>query len=161
MTRYCLDANVLIQAKNGPYGFDIVPRFWAWLDEMFADQTIYSSVMVFKELIEGRDELSTWARDVGNRGFFVEPSEEVQRCLAEIADYVVSRYEAQQAQSFLAGADPWVIAQSRIDSAVVVTQEAPAGINSKKVKIPNICDEFHVRYVNTYGMMRVLGARFV
>jgi len=90
----------------------------------------------------------------------VEPSEQVQGCLSEIADYVIARYESQQAQSFLTGADPWVIAQSKIDSAVVVTQEALVGINSKKVKVPNICDEFDVHYLDTYGMMRTLGARF-
>jgi hypothetical protein len=160
MTRYCLDANVLIQAKNGPYGFDIVPRFWAWLDEMFTSGTIYSSVMVFNEIAEGSDELSRWARDLADRSFFVEPSAEVQSCLSEIADYVISRFEPQQAQSFLAGADAWVVAQSKIDSAIVVTQEAPVGINSKKVKIPNICTAFDVHYVDTYGMMRTLGARF-
>ena len=28
MTRYLLDANVLIQAKNLHYGFDFCPAFW-------------------------------------------------------------------------------------------------------------------------------------
>lgn len=160
MSRFCLDANVLIQAKNGPYGFDIVPRFWTWLDEMSADGTIYSSVMVFNEIAKGSDELSLWARERRRSGFFTDPTEEVQRCLAEIADSVISKYEPQQAEPFLAGADPWVIAQCRIDSATVVTQEARAGINSKRVKIPNICDAFDVRHVDTYGMMRALGAKF-
>jgi hypothetical protein len=128
---------------------------------MSTNGIIYSSAMVFNELVEGSDELSNWARDLGEQGFFVEPSESVQGFLAEIANHVISRYESQQAQSFLAGADPWVIAQSKIDLAVVVTQEAPVGINSKKVKIPNICDEFDVHHVDTYGMMRTLGARFV
>ena len=33
MQRFCLDSNVFIQAKNGPYGFDIVPAFWEFLDK--------------------------------------------------------------------------------------------------------------------------------
>jgi hypothetical protein len=160
MSRYCLDANVLIQAKNGPYAFDLVPRFWTWIDEMFEQDTLYSSIMVYNELAEGSDELSAWVKSLRPRGFFVEPGEEVQGCLAEIADYVTSCYEPQQAQIFLAGADPWVIAQSKIDSATVVTQEALVGISSRKVKIPNICEQFDVPYVNTYGIMRALGASF-
>ena len=31
MTRYLLDANVFIQAKNLHYGFDFCPAFWDWL----------------------------------------------------------------------------------------------------------------------------------
>ena len=31
MTRYLLDSNVFIQAKNLHYGFDFVPAFWDWL----------------------------------------------------------------------------------------------------------------------------------
>jgi hypothetical protein len=31
MSRYLLDANVFIQAKNLHYGFDFCPAFWAWL----------------------------------------------------------------------------------------------------------------------------------
>lgn len=160
MSRYCLDANVLVQAKNGPYAFDIVPRFWTWIDEMSSRGTIYSTTMVFNELAKGSDELSAWAKE-RRVSLFVEPTEEVQKCLAEIADHVVSKYEAQQAQTFLEGADPWVIAQCKIDSTVVVTQETLVGFGSKKVKIPNICNEFDVQYLDTYGMMRALGARFV
>ena len=32
MSVYALDTNVLIQAKEGHYGFDICPAFWEWLD---------------------------------------------------------------------------------------------------------------------------------
>jgi hypothetical protein len=113
MSLYCLDANVFIQAKNGPYAFDILPRFWSWLDEMIAAQTVCSSFMVLRELTEGEDELARWARDRRDSEFFVSPSREVQSVLAEISAYVVSNFEPQHAQTFLDGADPWVIARAR------------------------------------------------
>jgi hypothetical protein len=160
MSLFCLDANVFIQAKNGPYAFDILPRFWSWLDEMIAAQTICSSSMVLRELEEGEDELARWAKERRDSGFFVSPSQEAQSALADISAYVVSNFEPQHAQTFLDGADPWVIAQSKTDSSTVVTHEARAGLGSKKVKIPNICDAFSVPYTDLYGMMRVLGARF-
>ena len=60
MSRFCLDANVLIQAKNGPYPFDIFPSFWNWLDEQFANGTVYSSIFVYEELAKYDDQLSEW-----------------------------------------------------------------------------------------------------
>ena len=72
----------------------------------------------------------------------------------------MNQFELQQAQSFLDGADPWVIAQAKVDGSVVVTREVPAGTYSKKVKIPNVCLEFDVEYVNTYTMLRDCGARY-
>jgi hypothetical protein len=158
MSRYCLDANVLIEAKNGPYAFDLVPRFWKWIEEMLVQDTVYSSIMVYKELAEGSDELSVWVKTL--KRFFLEPSEMVQNTLSAIANFVTERYEPQQAQIFLDGADAWVIAQSKIDSATVVTHETLVDISSKKAKIPNVCEVFGVPYINTYGMMRALGASF-
>ncbi len=31
MTRFLLDTNIFIQAKNLHYGFDFCPAFWEWL----------------------------------------------------------------------------------------------------------------------------------
>lgn len=33
MTRYLLDANIFIEAKNRYYGLDFCPAFWEWLQE--------------------------------------------------------------------------------------------------------------------------------
>ena len=33
MTRYLLDTNIFIQAKNLHYGFDFCPAFWEWLTD--------------------------------------------------------------------------------------------------------------------------------
>lgn len=160
MPRYCLDANVLIQAKNGPYGFDIVPVFWNWIDQMVSAGTVYSTATVYDELIAGDDELSEWVKKRRGEPVFIEPSVDVQAKLSEIANFVQGNYEPQHAEFFLAGADPWVIAQAAIDSAYVVTHEVMVGSSAKKVKIPNICREFAVSYLDTYSMMRALGARF-
>jgi hypothetical protein len=73
MLRYCLDSDVFIQAKNGPYGMDIVPAFWDWLDLQFNAGIIYSSTMVYEELVAGGDELAQWARRRINSGFFERP----------------------------------------------------------------------------------------
>ena len=158
MNRFCLDADTLIQAKNGPYGFDIAPRFWEWLASRLSDGTIFTSRLVYDEWIKGDDELAGWVENMKDAGCFIEPDENTQRAYREIADYVNGRYVRHQVSLFLKGADAWVIAQARIESAIVATQETLVPDNSTRIKIPNVCQQFGVLHVNLYEMMRRLGA---
>ena len=82
----------------------------------------------------------------------------VQDRFRAIADYVVSHYPVNQSNRFLSGADPWVIAHAAAHGGVVVTLETRVPNNSQKAKIPNVADRFHVRSINTYQMLRELGA---
>jgi len=159
-SRYCLDTNVFIQAKNGPYGLDIVPSFWEFLDDQADEEAICSSKVVYEELARGEDDLADWVKDRKDGGMFVEPDEEIQAVFANIADYVENKYANHQARPFLDDADPWVIAQAKVEGAVVVTHEKLVNDESAKVKIPNICVHFGVNYVDTYKMLRELGAHF-
>jgi hypothetical protein len=50
---YVLDTNVLIQAKNRYYAFDIAPGFWAWLDRTHKPALACSIEAVRDELLAG------------------------------------------------------------------------------------------------------------
>ena len=158
MRKYCFDANVLIQAKNGPYGFDIASTFWELIDQKFEERIISTSSLVYKELAGGDDELAKWIRERKDNGSFIEPDKDVQNTLSAIADYVNENYPQHEAAAFLSGADPWVIALAKTMSTVVVTQEKLVGSESRKVKIPNICKVFGVAYIDMYQMLRELKA---
>ncbi len=160
MPRYCLDTNIFIQAQNGPYAMDIVPAFWDWLDQQVNEGNLFSSILVHQEIIAGTDDLANWARSRNNSGLFESPSPDAQRLFGDISNYALSNYEQAEADFFLQAADPWVIAQAQADNAKVVTMEKLVGANSKKVKIPNVCSEFGVDWLNTYQMLRELQARF-
>lgn len=138
MQRYCLDADVFIQAKNGPYGMDIVPAFWNWMDQQAETGKIYTSVMVYEELAIGDDELAEWAHARKKSRLFIEPDEKVQEAFQGIAAFVTSKYQNHHASFFLDGADPWVIAHAKVDKAVVVTHEMLVSAESSKVKIPTL-----------------------
>ena len=86
-SRYCLDANVFIQAKNGPYGMDIVPSFWEFLDDQADAKAICSSKVVYEELASGEDGLADWVKDRKDGGMFVAPDEKIQAVFGDIADY--------------------------------------------------------------------------
>lgn len=59
---YLVDANVLIEAKNRYYAFDIAPGFWTWLDQAHRQAVACSIEAVRDELVVGGDELAEWAR---------------------------------------------------------------------------------------------------
>ncbi len=152
MPDFWLDSCCLIEAKRGYYGFDIVPGFWAFLERKAEDGTIGSCRLVYEELQELEDELSKWAREQNEKGFFVDSGAPVQAVLSEISEYVTNSYERRWADEFLDGADPWLIAHAKVDGGKVVTLEvsAPAG---KKAKIPDVAREFGV---NTSDLLQFL-----
>lgn len=71
---YLLDADILIQAKDEYYGFDLCPGFWDWLDRGNARGWVFSVKAVGDELARGNDALAQWAKDRGDR-FFIPVDE--------------------------------------------------------------------------------------
>ena len=161
MPDYWLDSDSFITPKNGPYGFDIAPGFWDFIDQKGAEGIICSPILVYHELVDETDDvLAKWARERQTTSLFVEPDEAVQAEFKEIADYVNGRYERSQAGEFLDGADPWVIAHARAGGGEVVTFEVPAPA-SKRVKIPDVCAYYNIPWTDTYRMLRKLGFSLV
>ncbi len=159
--RYLLDANTYIEAKNQYYGMDICPAYWDWLDLQFAQCLVSSIDMIGKELKDGDDELAVWVKDRPEQ-FISNDDEDTQKIFTEIAQFVASGdYDPANMDTFLAKADPWIIAKAKATEAIVVTHESLAGPGSKKVKVPNICKHFEVGCINTFQLLRELEARFV
>ena len=160
---YLLDANAFIQAKNTYYPMDFCPAFWDWMDYENSTGHIASISEVAAELKKQEDELSRWVKDHRNDGRFFLPVDDrqTQMVYAEIANYVVQNYEEKHFAPFLSVADPWLIAKAKATNAILVTHEKLVPADSKKVKIPNICNEFGVQYINTFTLLRTLEARFI
>ena len=158
MPDYWIDSSVFIHAKNGQYGLDVAPEFWADLDRMNDMGLVASTTLARDELMRGNDELADWARERGATAMFVEPDEITQTLFRKVAQHVRDRYEANQAAKFLDVADPWLIAHAMASGGKVVTQEIRVPENSQKVKIPNVCDFFGVESMNMLQMLDELGA---
>lgn len=159
--RYLLDANTYIEAKNQYYGMDICPAYWDWLDRQFALGTIASVDMIGRELKEGNDELANWVRERPDH-FISNDDELTQTLFADIVQFVMKGdYNPGNRDNFMAKADPWIIAKAKAIGASVVTHEAVAAANTRKVKVPNICQQFEVPCLNTFRFLRELEARFV
>ncbi|MDD2781945.1 DUF4411 family protein [Sulfuricurvum sp.] len=158
---YCLDANTLIEAKNIHYGMDFCPGFWDMIDAQAQSGVLFSITQVCDELLTGGDELSAWVEERKKDPLFIETDDTAtQLVFGEIAEFVVENYSEAQASHFLSGADPWLIAKCKAIGATLVTKEVLAP-GAKKVKIPNICQEFGVSFIPTHEMIRILGNRYI
>ncbi len=158
---YLLDANTYIQAKNQYYGMDICPAYWDWLDQQFELGLVASIDMVGRELKAGNDALVNWVKDRPDH-FIQNDDDATQAAFTEIIAFVTTGdFNLGNRDNFLAGADPWIIAKASTINATVVTHESRLDPKTRKVKIPNICQQFKVPCMNTFQFLRELQAQFV
>lgn len=160
---YLLDTNVFIQAHRQHYGLDFVPGFWEWVASGLTDGSVMSIKQVYEELRvketkdkDGKpkqpDALSEWATE--RKGSFVEIDNLASGWLRQISAWVMSpqRIYTQAARSeFLAVADLSLVAFAKAYNLTLVTHERPDPNSKKRVKIPDVCEAFDVKWVNTFN----------
>jgi predicted nuclease of predicted toxin-antitoxin system len=157
--KYCLDANVLIQAWQKYYSPKICPSYWDILNLFGKAEKIFLPEEVYKEITRTEDELSQWLKSSNIPIRKID--ENVTKCLKDI-------YSANPIHKFLVDntkarslADPWVIAHAINEGAVVVTKEEKVtAINSKRIKIPNVCDNMNIEWMNDFQMVAELNIKF-
>ncbi len=160
MTRYLLDTNIFIQAKNLHYGFDFCPAFWEWLIAQHGTGRVASIDKVGDELQAGGDDLSDWTTARG-RTFFLPPDDAVVPALGRVSAWATGqKYEPAAIATFLQVADYWLVAHALAHDFVVVTHEVPSD-STRKIKIPNACIGLSLTCVSPYEMLRRERARFV
>ena len=160
---FLLDTNVFIQAKNFYYDFEIFPSFWEWLDSEQREGHICSIDAVYRELIEGDDALSEWAKDRRDTGWFISNDDEyTQRNIAIISQWTMdSDFKDSAKIEFLRVPDLIIVAKAMASDMTIVTHESLYDPNIKrKIKIPNVCEVFNVPYISTFEMLKRLKARF-
>lgn len=153
---YLVDSDILIQSKNFHYGFDICSGFWDWLEDASQRGVVGSIEAVKKELTGRGDDLSAWVNS--HPDFFLTPDAATLAAMPKvIAAVQTPRYPEAQRTTFLAAADPLLIACATAGGHVVVSNEKPQPL-AKKVKIPDVCLALGVPTKSVYEAMRVDGA---
>lgn len=156
---YCLDANVLIQAWQKYYSPKFCPDYWSVLNELGSQGIVFLPIMVFEEITRTDDDLSKWLKE--SKIPIRKITEPVTKCLQNIYSknpnhkYLVDNTKARSL------ADPWIIAHAIDEKATVVTKEEKiTAINSKKIKIPNVCDNMGVIWINDFQLIKELDIQF-
>ena len=155
---YVLDANVFMEAARRYYAFDLAPGFWQGLQQYAASGRIKSIDRIKQELDRGNDDLADWADAEFKDAFATTNRQGVIDVYAGVMEWVTGRgqYTDAAKDKFASGADGWLVAFAIACHCVIVTQELPAPYARNNVKIPEVCDEFGVDYVDTFAMLREL-----
>jgi len=156
---YCLDSNVLIQAWQKYYSPVYCPTYWDVLNELGDEDKIFIPSMVYDEIVITDDDLSDWLK---------KSNIKVKPITSDVTQTLKSIYAADPSHKHLVDnkkgrslADPWVIAHAIKESAIVVTKEEKVtALNSKKMKIPNVCENMGIDWITDYQMVEQLGIKF-
>ena len=158
--KYIIDTNIFVDAHNRYYPMSCFPGFWEFLTYHFNQGTFVSSNFSFKEMKDYGDDLSKWIKM--NKNFFIaDDSPDVQMNFGKVSRYVSSHpiWESSNKANFLkAGvADGFVIAHAMsYDATVVSNEKLETDIKCKKVKIPNVCQHFNIRCINSDQFIKEL-----
>ena len=165
MGKYLLDSNVFIQAHRMYYPFDVVPNFWHKLKDLSNKGIIISIDKVKKELCDtsNPDILATWCLSEVDTDFFVDTTSCIDK-YADIATWTQNQNNFQQnaKDEFLSTdlADPWLIAYALKNTCTIVTHEISQPLRKNKIKIPEPCIQFGVKFINPIQMFRELHETF-
>ena len=160
--RYALDANVLIAAHRNYYAPDLCPGFWECLayhlqaGRLLVIDRVRSEIKYPDKLVEWMDEqVSSIAPVSTAKQSIIHIYRQMMRWV-----YGNDQFTDAAKDKFGRVADGWLAAYAKESGAVVVTDEVKNPDIKKDVPIPNLCDEFGVRCINTYAMLREIDAHF-
>jgi len=156
---YCLDTNILIQAWQKYYSPNFCANYWEVLNQLGESNKIFLPEEVRDEILKTDDKLASWVKSC--KIPIIRTNQNVTENLSKI-------YAANPLHKFLVDntklrslADPWVIAHAMSRNATVVTKEVKVtAVSSKRIKIPNVCENMNIRYINDFTMIRELKLKF-
>lgn len=156
---YCLDANVLIQAWQKYYSPKFCPAYWEVLNELGAQNRIFLPELVYEEITRSEDDLTIWLKK--SRIQVHKIDEPVTKCLQAIYSKNPQHKNLVDNTRARSLADPWVIAHAINEKATVVTKEEKVtALNSNRIKIPNVCENMSVRWINDFELINELDIKF-
>ncbi|HEY3638779.1 MAG TPA: DUF4411 family protein [Rhizomicrobium sp.] len=134
------------------------PSLWARFDALVAAGDVVSTREALREIRNGPEgHCLDWCNN--NQPLFAVPNAAEAGRVAQI--FAVPHFQQNiEMQKILKGglnADPFVIARAMAEGKAVVTMEAH---KPNSAKIPNICEHFHVRWLNLEAFMEEQGWMF-
>lgn len=159
---YVLDTGFFVDSRV--YYPGTFPSFWNKMDAVASQGIISSAKEVRNELgrYQGHQgHLLNWMKN--HRHIFTAPSAAEQDRILEIL--AVPEFQGlvnnKQILKGHPAADPFVIAKAWATEGVVVTTEIPdTDKSTPRIKIPNVCERFKIRYMHPEQFMEAEGWQF-
>jgi hypothetical protein len=161
VTNYVLDANIYIDAFKRYYPFDLAPAFWDCLKAHAGTGRVRSIDRIKAELNRGKDDLAEWAKNTCAEAFHPTDEPEIITNFGTLMNWANAqpRYTSSAIADFANCADGWLVAYAWTKGFTVVTHETPDPGCKRRVKIPDVCQTFSVPFIDTWTMLRELGAK--
>ena len=159
---YVLDSSALIAMQNELWPMQHFPIVWTKLNGL-ADGARLLACEAVKEECAG-DELVRWFSQ--HPGVVVGPSSLMEFCMKRLMKDLQSKNKRLvDYESCSSKADPFVVACAMVcnledgghfDSGrcVVVQHEGSAGSSPTRVKIPDVCDWYGIKYIRALDIVR-------
>lgn len=156
---YCIDSNFFIEAWNKYYSPNLCEDFWNVINDISRKGILFIPTQVRDEIFKTDDDLKAWLE----KSYIVvkDHNEKVDQCLKKIYEFDKKHERLVDSRKGRSLADPWVIAHAMNDNAIVVTKEERiTDPSSKNVKIPNVCDNMGVKWINDFDFIKIMGIKF-
>lgn len=166
MSRQCsplfvLDTNVFVGGHNDCYAPHFCPASWDFIPRYFHAGRLISIDRVFDEIAKPSD-LVEWTENAPSGLFAFTGDSPTVTAYTTTVDWVQNKPQFNPAakSKFATVADGWLVAYAIACNALVVTHETDRPEAKSRVHLPNVCRQFKVPYMNTWGMLRQLGVHF-
>jgi predicted nucleic acid-binding protein len=158
---YLVDSNVLIAAKRNHYRFGTFPCFWDWIVAQHANGKVFSVKAVEKEILDAKDDLSTWIAKIPTA--FLPPDAATAVSAATLTAWVQDPariFTPSAVSDFFSAADYWLVAHAAAHGFSVVTHEVADPYCRRRVKIPDACNALGVTWLDPFDMLAAESASF-
>lgn len=157
MATYCIDSCSLMKSMRDRYPIDSFPGLWEQLGSAFESKMLVSSKLVLDEIKKGDDDLVKWVKPYEK--YFVEVD---SAQLTEVGTILNKHKGLVDPKATRESADPYLVALAKINEYVLVTEEERMTLqpNSKKTKLPNVCETENIRCIRIVDMIKELGWKF-
>ena len=165
MLLYLADTNFFVQAYRMHYPMDIVPGFWKKISELDKKSVLISIDKVRDEMMDYKDDLSKWITEELSPDFFKNSSSVLPEYI-RITTWATThpRYTEAAKAEFCDDriADAWIsaFALAHQPNIILLSHEKSEPDIKRKVKLPEVCTQFGLSYVNTIKMFRDLSEPF-
>lgn len=160
MTKYVLDTNVFIQAKNFYYQFGFCGGFWDWIVAGHNSGLFYSCKKVHAELTDAddKDEAKNWCKGMPP-DFFLDDIQDA----AVMTAYGTVMSWAHASTHYLAAAkaefarekeaDAFILSLAKAHGYTIVTQEKPNPAKTSRIPLPDAAKAFNVPTIYIYDLL--------
>lgn len=166
---FLLDTSFFTQSHRERYPLDVAKTFWNKVKMMADNHKIISIDKVKKEIYSGKeDEIKQWCiKNLPEKFFLDTETQDIishYRKVINWANSMRSQYTDKAIEEFseYENADAWLISLALTDKEkfTIVTYEKSAPHGKNKIKIPDVCNYFGIKWVDVVEMFRQLGETF-